>query len=417
MAIDKRGERCYRIRLPLGYDRGKRVTYTETVHGSKKEAEARHRDLQTELERGCLAKRSRRSLNEFLVEWLQTASSRLSERTHEEYAGLVARYIDGEIGRHSLDKLTAFSVQSFYNSLTRRGLSARTVKSVHVVLNQALKSAVRLRMLSYNPCHDVDLPKHRELKITRALDLDQARKFIAASYRQPRGVVFRAEIELGLRPQELCALQWEDLDWETAELSITKALKWPKGGGWKFGPTKTALSRRKVVLSPTLLEDLRKHRNEQLQHRLYLGPAWKGQGHNFIFTNTLGGPLSINSIHQAFKELLKASGLPANYRPYDLRHSAATIMLQGNTPAKVAAERLGHSTIRLTMDTYSHVMPSMQREVAGSFESLLHSMGHVVDTETTERIPLSKRKRRRSGPLSLTQTGFEDLKLVSETQG
>ncbi|ODT62162.1 hypothetical protein ABS71_16125, partial [bacterium SCN 62-11] len=346
------------------------------------------------------------------------ASTRLSERTHQEYAGLVARYVASEIGKHAMDKLTAFSFQSFYNGLSRRGLSARTVKSVHVVLNQAMKSAVKLRMLSYNPCRDCDLPKHKELNINRAMDLEQAHAFIAASYQQSRGVVFRTALELGIRPQELCALQWPDLNWDTAELSITKAMKWPKGGGWKFGPTKTALSRRKLVVTPTLIEDLKRHRSEQLQHRLYLGPDWKGGDHDFIFTNTQGGPLNINSLHQSFKELLKVAGLPSSFRPYDLRHSAATIMLQGNTPPKVAADRLGHSTTRLTLDTYSHVMPSMQRDVADKFESLLHSRpGHVPDTETTSSIRLSKKKRPRGTLHSLKRSGFEELGPVSDSQG
>lgn len=380
MAIDKRGDKRYRIRLPLGYDGGKRVTYFETVHGTRKEAEARHRDLQTELERGSLTRRSKRSLNEFLVEWLETAKGRISERTHEEYGGVSERYIKGEIGRHGLDKLTAFSIQQFYNDLLRKGLSPRTVRTVHTVLSQALKSAVRLKMLPFNPSRDVDLPKHKQRKVIRAMDISQARQFILASHEHVLGAVFRMAIELGLRPQEYCALEWSDLNWATGELMVDKAMTWPKGGGWKIKAPKTELSRRKVVLSPTLLEDLRRHRTSQLELKLLMGPEWVESG-DFIFTNTFGRPLSVWTLNYAYKAILKVAGLSPAFRVYDLRHSAATLMLAGNTPPKVASERLGHSTIRLTMDTYSHVMPSMQQEVASKFESILHGVqGHHVDT-------------------------------------
>lgn len=395
MAIDKRGERCYRIRLPLGYDGGKRVTFFETVHGTLKEAQARHRDLQSELERGTLTRRSKRSLNEFLAEWLVGAQSRLKIRTHQEYAGLVERYIQKEIGRHGLDKLTAFSIQQFYNSLTKQGLSARTIKTVHTVLSQALKTAVKLRMLPFNPSRDVELPRHKERKVNRAMDITQARAFLLASRQHRHGVVFRAAVELGCRPQEYCAFLWPDLNWETGEITVDKAMSWPKGGGRVIGSTKTETSRRKVVLSASLLEDLRKHRVEQLQHRLFMGPEWKGD-QDYIFTNSFGGPFNISSLNDAYKAILKMAGLPSSFRVYDARHTAATLMLAGSTPPKVAADRLGHSTIRLTMDTYSHVMPTMQQEVANQFESILHGVqGHRVDTGSTEVTPLDEKRRAR----------------------
>lgn len=395
MAIDKRGERTYRIRLPLGYDGGTRTTYTETVHGTLKEALARHRDLQAELERGTLSRRSRRSLNEFLTDWLETAKGRLKRRTHQEYSALVARYIKEDIGRISLDKFTPISIQQFYNKLTKQGLSARTVRTVHTVLSQALKSAVRLRMLPYNPARDVDLPKHRGQKVMRSMDLPQAQAFLEATRSHRFGAVFRAAIELGCRPQEYCALEWPDLNWDTGALTITKAMVWPRGGGWVIETTKTEHSQRQLVLSPTLLEDLRAHRAAQLQQRLFMGPEWKGS-REFIFTNSFGGPLNPGTLNEAFKDLLKSAGLPTSFRVYDLRHTAATLMLQAHTPPKVAAERLGHSTIRLTMDTYSHVIPSMQQEVASKFEGLLHGdLGHRVDTDRTELRPTSIQGRTR----------------------
>ncbi|MBX3169288.1 MAG: site-specific integrase [Candidatus Eremiobacteraeota bacterium] len=387
MAIDRRGPQRYRIRLPLGYDGGKRVVLTETVHGTKREAEARHRDLQSELERGNLTRRSKRSLNEFLTEWLATAQGRLSERTHEEYCGLVGRYIKLKLGRHSLDKLTAFSIQQFYNDLLRKGLSARTVRTVHTVLSQALKAAVKLKMVPINPSRDVELPKHKQRRVLRAMDVDQARKFILASHVHLCGAVFRTAIELGLRPQEYCALEWSDLNWETGEMMVDKAMTWPKGGGWRIKAPKTELSRRKVVLSPTLLEDLRRHRTRQVELKLLMGPEWEDAG-DFIFTNTFGRPLTVWTLNYNYKAILKEAGLAETFRVYDLRHSAATLMLAGNTPPKVAADRLGHSTIRLTMDTYSHVMPSMQQEVASKFESLLHGVqGHALDTEQVQPTP------------------------------
>lgn len=369
----KRGDQTYLLRLSLGRDKvtGKRLYRTETVHGTKKEAEARLRDLINEYDRGITSSPSKQSLNEFLLHWLESKQANIKARTIQDYTGVWKRYLRDGIGRLPLDKLSPSEIQKRYDAMVAQGLSPLTVRRLHTVLHQALARAVKWRMLSANPAADLELPSLKRRRVARALTVEQAQAFLQACHQHRLGAAFRLALETGMRPQEYTALQWSDIDFAGQAVRVTKTLFFPKGGGWRLEEdTKTDLSCRGVALSAEALEELRQHRTQQLQERLFLGPDWKGSGHDFVFTNGQGGPISPVILTRAFKQILQAAKLP-NLRVYDLRHSHATLLLQGGVAPKVASERLGHSTITLTMDTYSHVLPSMQREAASKVSSIL----------------------------------------------
>ena len=381
-SVEKRGDRVYRIKIHLGYSAdGKRQTHSETCHGTAAEAERRKRDLIAEFERGSLVARSRKPYSEFLKDWLETKSSQVRVRTAEDYAELIERYLKKTLGKLPLDKLTPLGIQKVYNDLVGKGLSGQTIRRLHTVVNQSLKQAVQWRMLPHNPAMDVQLPRLSRKKVAKPLALEQVLAFMKASEAHRCGAPLRFFVETGCRPQEIAALLWPDIDQQTKRAAITKAMTWPKGGGAVVQETKTESSRRQVSLSDTCLADLKKHRIEQLEHRMKLGSEWQGT-EELVFCNFYGKPISLNLLRLAFRDVLEAAGLPMDFRPYDLRHTHATLLLGLRVPSKVTSERLGHSTIVLTLNTYSHVDSTMQEEAVSQFENLVH-LGNRSGTKAT----------------------------------
>ncbi|MDQ3816086.1 MAG: site-specific integrase [Acidobacteriota bacterium] len=188
----------------------------------------------------------------------------------------------------------------------------------------------------------------------------------------PHGLIFEFALTTGMRPEEYLAVQWSDLDMASGAVQIRRALVRHKKS-WSFEEPKTARSRRTVFLPTPLLRRLAAHRREQAAVRLKLGAEW--QAHDLVFCSAEGTPHSIpNLTYRYFRPILTKAKLP-RIRLYDLRHTCATLLLMAEENPKVVSERLGHSTIVLTLDTYSHVLPTMQQQATARLEKLLYSKG------------------------------------------
>jgi integrase len=175
-----------------------------------------------------------------------------------------------------------------------------------------------------------------------------------------------------LRPSEYLGLKWSDVDLERGIISVQRSLHWRsyKTGDWYFGEPKTARSRRRIPLPPSVVRALVEHRRHQNEERLKAGPDFKNL--DLVFATGEGQPLiRLNIVQKHFKPILERANLPATLRLYDLRHSCATLLLAANENPKVVSERLGHASITLTMDTYSHVMPDMQQGASDKLEQML----------------------------------------------
>jgi integrase len=221
-----------------------------------------------------------------------------------------------------------------------------------------------------NPASLVELPKqtHKEMQ---ALSPEQAALFLNAAKVDRWGIVFKIALITGMRPEEYLGLQWKDIDFEQGRVIVQRTLVWRrKGGGWYFGEPKTSRSRRSIPIPHSLAYELREHKRHQAEERLKAGPRY--QIHDLVFATPDGGPLMPQNLYRRhFKPILKLAGLPESLRMYDLRHSCATLLLAVQENPKVVSERLGHATVTLTLDTYSHVLPSMQRAATDKLERLL----------------------------------------------
>ncbi len=306
---------------------------------------------------GMVADSGNLKLSEYLEQWLNdSVRGSVKPVTHQSYGLLVNKHVSPALGNIKLLKLTPAHLQGFYRSKLDAGLSPRTVQYLHVVLHRALKQALRWGLVARNVAEAVDPPKVHKKEVT-PLSPEQARTFLeAASEAGDRlEALYVLAIHTGMRQGELLALRWEDVDLEAGVLRV-------KG-------TKTARSRRTVKLSQTAVEALNGHLTRQLEEIDRVGSLWQENG--LVFASKIGTPLNRHNLTQrSFKPLLRRAGLP-EIRFHDLRHTCATILLSKGVHAKFVQELLGHATIAITLDTYSHVLPGMGGGTADAMDETL----------------------------------------------
>ena len=369
--IRKRGKSSWQIifDLPRGTD-GKRKQARHTVRGTKREAEAKLRELMTNLDRGDYVFPTKDSTGTYLDRWLETyAATNTSPRTQRDYRGIVRRYLIPALGAIPLRTLKPEHVDALYAGMLERGLSARTVLHTHRILKEVLGHAVKRRLLSINICDAVDPPRP-ERKEMAALDTEGVGRLLEAADGFRYRDVFFVALYTGLRRSEILALRWTEVDIERKALGIIAGLHCLEGQGLVLLATKTKTSRRQIAISEEIVDIFRKLKGSQMLSRMELGSVWQEKG--FVFTRPDGSPLNPARVTNEFAKVAKAAGFPG-FRLHDLRHTHATLMLKAGVNPKVVSERLGHSSVNITLDTYSHVLPSLQEDAALQFSHLLAS--------------------------------------------
>jgi len=247
-----------------------------------------------------------------------------------------------------------------------RGLSPRTVRYTHTILKNALDQAVRWGKIYRNPADLVDLPR-QDKKEMKCLTPEQAIIFMDATIYSPHKALFSLLMASGMRPSEALGLKWPDIDFKNKRVTVRRSLSRVNGKGLVLEETKTARSRRTIPLPGDIITDLQELNNEydkaaakRTAKEKWNLPVEEYYDQELVFANETGGPLDEgNILRRHFKPLLKSAGLP-EIKLYNLRHTCATLLLSAGENPKIVSERLGHSSINLTLDTYSHVLPDMQ---------------------------------------------------------
>ena len=301
-------------------------------------------------------------LGAYMDRWLRDAAKpRVRETTLANYERVIKNYIKPHLGGVPLAKLTAFQIHGMYSCLERDGKSAETIRLVHAVLHRALKQAVRWRLIPFNMGADVDRPKAAKADIS-PLSAEQVNTLLKAARGDRQEALYVLAVTAGMRLGELFGLQWSDLDLTAGAVMVQHSLQ-ELNGKLALAEPKTARGRRRIELPQMAVDALNRHRKRMLKEGL-ASVAW-------VFPNASGGPWRRSHFHFGeFKPLLKRAKLP-DIRFHDLRHTSATLLLSQGVHPKVVQERLGHSQISVTLDTYSHVLPTMQVEAAGKFDQLL----------------------------------------------
>jgi integrase len=323
--------------------------------------------VRQQLKDGTEAFENKDTLDAYLDVWLE--AHEVSTRTIEDYASLLKHHVRPHLGKKKLGSIKPLDVQQVVNGMAAKNLSPRTIRYTITVLRNALQQAVRWGVLLKNPAEDLQLPKQmrREMK---CLTPKQAKQFLRFARKDKYGVLFEVAIVTGMRPEEYLGLRWSDVDIVKQTVTVQRTLVWRRQKvGWYFGEPKTNKSRRTIPLTEKLVKDLTKLRRKQNERRLKLGSKWTSL--NLVFPSDLGTPLSVRNLDRRhFKQILIAAKLP-DIRLYDLRHTCATLLLAAGENPKVVSERLGHSSIVLTLDCYCHVLPTMQENATRRLASLL----------------------------------------------
>lgn len=252
------------------------------------------------------------------------------------------------------------------------------MRYVHSVISSALKKAVELDLVPHNVAKLVELPKQTKKEMD-VLTEAECETFLTALHGERLTTMFFFALAIGTRPEEYLALQWKDVDLEKGTAAIRRVVVRRTKGILQFCEPKTAKSRRSIPLPKSIINELRAHRRMQGEERLKFGSAWKSL--DLVFPSEVGMPPTHSNITQVYKRVLRRAGLRTPLRLYDLRHTHATLLLKAGVNPKIISERLGHSTIVLTMDVYSHVLPDMQSEAVEHIERCI-----FAKTEQNKRL-------------------------------
>ena len=336
---------------------------------TRREVHDRLTKIQRDIAEGRPVVNERVTVAEYMHRWLyEVAKQRTRPMTFRGYEHLVRLHILPALGRIRVAKLSPQHVHSLITRKTREGrLAPRTIQYMHSVLRAALNQAVRWRMVHYNAAALVSAPGWTRLE-PNVLTPEEARRLLDAARGDRLEALYSAALALGLRQGEALGLKWGDVDLDTGILRVRRAAQRIPHQGTQLVETKTARSRRSLVIPPMVISALRSHRARQNLERLAAGERWIDN--DLVFPSRLGTLADGPNITHRFRRLLKKAGLPP-MRFHDLRHACASLLLVQGVHPRVVMEILGHSQISLTMNTYSHVLPTLQREAADRMEAAL----------------------------------------------
>ena len=378
--IIKRGKNSYSLAISLGRDTatGKYKYQWVTVKGTKKDAERRLAELLHQLDTGTFMKPSKTTLAEFLERWLKDyAKPNLSPRGFERYNAIVRKHLIPDMGSVTLTQLRPEHLQKHYTAKLNDGLSAGTVRYHHAVIHKALQTALRWGLVGRNVADGVDVPRARRNEM-QTWDEDDITRFVEAATDSPYYGLFYTALYTGMRRSELLGIKWSDVDFIFSQIYVNRSLHHLKDGSYIFTEPKSARSRRTIALPPSAVLVLKEHWERQKLERAMLGISLTDD--DLVFSQFDGKPLRPNTVTRAWTMLAARAGVKV-IRLHDARHTHASLMLKQGIHPKVVQERLGHASIQMTLDTYSHVVPGLQEAAAIRFDDMLN---HKARNEAVE---------------------------------
>lgn len=406
LTFPKKGAAKYRVIVTNGSDprTGRKNVFTKTVLGLEP-AKAMRVEMLKERGDGRLLPPSKEALSDYLERWLtEEKEGRIRARTLDDYRNVVRRYVTDppkgapKVGAIRLTNLVPKDFKNLYTFMwDTLGLSPRTIQYLHAILRQALGRAVEVGEIPRNPTDKVKphtQPKDdagdddtEEAVDFKAMTEGEATAFLEAAREDRYYPLWALLVTSGLRPGEALGLRWRDVDLEAGTIHVRRALTrrgLPDGVSWKLEKPKTKKAVRKVTLAPMVVRALKEWRSTTGRERLAAGQEYKD--HGFVFCSPFGKPVDQGNLYgRNFRRTMAAAKLgtwreavpgrnkrtflPA-FRMYDLRHTAATLLLKKGIHVKIVSEMLGHSKVSQTLDTYSHVLPGMQGGAADAMQEV-----------------------------------------------
>lgn len=319
-----------------------------------------------DMENGNITSASAMKVEDWMNTWLENYLPNIEATTRAGYREKIKNYIIPELGNTQLKVLKADQVQRWINGLRQRGLSPKTIRNVYNNLNAAMKKAVVLRMLPFNPCDGVELPKliKYEAKVYNKWEI---KDLLDAAKGTDMYLVALLGVAVGLRRGELLGLKWDSVNLEAKTISVCESQVMADKKTITKGP-KSKAGKRTVAIGDEVVAALSQARMDYFNDRAALGA--KFQDNNYVIRQKDGRTYRPDSMTQKWSRFLEKHNLP-HIRLHDSRHTHATYLIQAGVNAKVVQQRLGHADVSITLNTYTHVMPGMDQEAAAKMDDLI----------------------------------------------
>ncbi|MFW6047181.1 MAG: tyrosine-type recombinase/integrase [Candidatus Woesearchaeota archaeon] len=385
--FDKNGElKAYKAIVETGTDKKrKRRTKTfsiekEGARKAKKKADIALAEMITDREGGTMVDPSRISLGDYLDHWLENHKKpNIQTTTYDGYKVKINAHIKPTIGDIALQGLEPYHIESYFaskrkngNRVTEEGLSENTLKKHYVLLNSALKRAIKLKLIKYNPMEAIEPPKPEKTEAPVMIKEDYEKLLNILKEDLLMFTLIFTDLMTGMRRSEILGLEWPEVDLEKGIIDVKQALVAVSGGVEHKQKTKNDTSRRKIKISKTLIDILKKFQLEQKKMKLKLGIQTKEKDKDYVFCKLDGTNYNPKYYTDKLNEYLKKAKLSSKYTIHTLRHTFATINVNSGVDAEIVQKMLGHSTISTTLDIYYHHDIDQQDEALNALERAIN---------------------------------------------
>ena len=340
----------------------------KSIYGkTQKEVFQKLQKINVEIEEGAYIEPSRMTVSEWLDVWVKEYTQNLKPRTLAMYKGYLNYRIIPGLGMAKLAKLTAPMIQKFYNDLVDDNLAPKTIRNIHGILHKALKQAVEVGYLRYNPADACKLPRIEKSQI-KPLDDTAIAAFLSEIQGHPFERIYLIDLFTGMRQGEILGLTWDCIDFDKGSIHLYRQIQ-KVGPDYRFVSLKNNKTRT-ITPAPTVMSVLKDQRKAQAELKLKAGAVWSNT-ENFVFTNELGEHIKHQIVYWHYKNIVARIGLPAA-RFHDLRHSYAVASLRAGDDVKTIQENMGHHSAAFTLDQYGHVTQQMKKDSADRMEQFIN---------------------------------------------
>lgn len=364
--IEKRGNK-YSFVIDIGRDPVTKKRKQKRVSGftSEKKARAAMNEMIVELNRGGYVEPTTETLGDYLDNWLEHKRKRVVHSTYLHYKGNINNHIKPAIGDIRVHELNARQVQRFYDSLLDNKLSERSVHHIHRILSNALDYGAKLGDINKNVAKAAEPARVRK-KEMEYWPIESLSKFINDTRNEKFFIAWYIASFTGMRQGEVLGLKWDCIDFSNKRIYVKRSLKRSEENNYHIADLKNNSSYRSISISDSDVFELKKHLNEQKRIKMNAGDSYIDN--NLVVATGIGTHVLPSNLGRAFRRAIKRSKVN-RIRFHDLRHTHASMLFALGVHPKIVQERLGHSSIQVTLDTYSHMLPNMQEAVAESLES------------------------------------------------
>lgn len=351
---------------------------------TKKECQDWLDDTLSKVDSGLTYEDAQVTLTAFMEDWLTNKKSGWKPNSWYQYNMVAHKHILPYIGDHLVKDLKPDLIQKLYNKKEKEGTGIRTIQYIHQVLHGTLDQAVSLGILIRNPTDACFKPKNTDEGEMQVYNESQVNQLLMAVEGTRFEALYQLALSTGMRQSELLGLKWSDLDWRNKTITVQRQLersitdkknyvppanKSKKNRDDRFGQVKTNSGRRTLHLGDATIESLRRHMALQDEERKHPKRV-KWIENDLIFPAITGVPMGQSNLYHRFRDLIEEAGLPA-IRFHDLRHTAASLMLNHGVPPIVVSKRLGHKNVSITLDTYGHLIPEMNQDIGQIVDDLI----------------------------------------------